>query len=84
MKQTGGPAYPVKVTNTTSQTVALQEEEIPGHTEFYFTGMTLRDYFAGQALFGLYANHGTMDLPQDAIAITAYSMADAMLKERVK
>jgi hypothetical protein len=47
-----------------------------------FTGMTLRDWFAGQALVGLYANPGTMDLSSGMIAATAYSMADAMMKER--
>jgi hypothetical protein len=43
-------------------------------------GMTLRDYFAGQALVGLLANSvGPFSCPR-----LAYSLADAMLKERVK
>ena len=45
-------------------------------------GMTLRDWFAGQALTGLLAG-GT---PDDAhvVARCAYFVADAMLAERLK
>lgn len=42
-------------------------------------GMTLRDYFAGQALLGLVARFDT-----NASARIAYAVADAMLKERSK
>lgn len=41
-------------------------------------GMTLRDWFAGQALAGLVATEG------DGAAKYAYFMADAMLAERSK
>ena len=53
-------------------------------------GMTLRDYFAGQALAGLCANHGFINsaswdaAPNAVIASRAYSLADAMLAEREK
>lgn len=42
-------------------------------------GMTLRDYFAGQALAGMlaYQSHDP-----NWTATTAYGFADAMLKER--
>ena len=49
----------------------------------YF-GMTMRDYFAGQALAGLLANTNlleklnTVKIP----AMNAYALADAMLAER--
>lgn len=46
-------------------------------------GMSLRDYFAGQALGGVLAS-GTMNVPPDQHADTAYRIADAMLKERSK
>ncbi len=52
-------------------------------------GMTLRDYFAGQALAGLMAN-ANMPFAADyaeceprQIADAAYEIADAMLAERV-
>jgi len=47
-------------------------------------GMTLRDYFAGQALVGLLAqSNGTATIsPHDEGAKYAYEMADAMLEAR--
>lgn len=44
-------------------------------------GMSLRDYFAGQALIGLLA-YGAQAC--DDVASDAYAIADAMLDERVK
>lgn len=46
-------------------------------------GMSLRDWFAGQALIGLLANHHS-DGDYDTTPISAYRMADAMLAERKK
>jgi hypothetical protein len=45
-----------------------------------YDGMTLRDYFAGQALAGRLAD-GTDGLRQ-SVAEEAYAYADAMLKAR--
>lgn len=53
-------------------------------------GMTLRDYFAGQALsgwlasFGEDAMHPVSKSREGDIAFEAYRMADAMLAERAK
>lgn len=51
-------------------------------------GMTLRDYFAAQALCGLMANSGANDgVAQNGlngVAFACYGLADAMLKARVK
>jgi hypothetical protein len=47
------------------------------------TGMTLRDWFAGQALSGLLADHTRDDYP-DQFAKLAYNFADAMLAERAE
>jgi hypothetical protein len=44
--------------------------------------MSLRDWFAGQALMGLIA-HGTR-WTREGMAIDAYEYADAMLKKREK
>jgi len=43
-------------------------------------GMSLRDWFAGQALAGLLANGGSQFWEQDGI--NAYAAADAMLAAR--
>jgi hypothetical protein len=49
----------------------------------YKSGMTLRDYFAAQAMQGMFASG---NLPQsvqdDELAFAAYKMADAMMKAR--
>jgi hypothetical protein len=44
-------------------------------------GMTLRDYFAGQALAGILANNSAYSDPETHARL-AYSHADAMLKVR--
>ena len=50
------------------------------------TGMTLRQYFAGQALTGLLAKYGidNQDHFMEQTAIDAYDMADKMLERRYK
>lgn len=47
-------------------------------------GMTLRDYFACQALIALPHIGGGADLAFNEIAHDCYFLADAMLKERDK
>lgn len=46
-------------------------------------GMSLRDWFAGQALAGLCANPNNHNI-QEVCARIAYAQADAMLAERQK
>jgi hypothetical protein len=65
----GGPAYP------------HDEYQPSGHCRQYF-GMSLRDYFAGQALIALPHRGCGADLDHHDTAIAAYQMADAMLKAR--
>ena len=50
------------------------------------TGMTLRQYFAGQALSGLLAKYGidNQDHFMEQVAIDAYDMADKMIERRYK
>jgi hypothetical protein len=55
-------------------------------------GMTLRDYFAAKAMQGILTNQEFLktilksapenSIAKDAIAKTAYTMADGMLKQR--
>ena len=62
----GGPAFPLQ---------SIGPEFAPG-----YAGMTLRDWFAGQALVGLSVRReGKCDADD---AENAYRLADAMLKAR--
>ncbi len=71
----GGPAFP---TETEAQT---------GMHTYRLTGMSLRDYFAGQALAGfvaMYAHPQAIGQPSpEESAAAAYGYADAMLAARV-
>jgi len=66
---TGGPAFPVT-------SYIDMDGEIH---DSYITGMTLREYYAGQALAGLCANVGRRlaDVPE-----TAWKLADEMIATR--
>jgi hypothetical protein len=46
--------------------------------------MTLRDWFAGMALSGMYANDKNMFTEFSLLAKSAYEQADEILKERNK
>jgi len=82
-KDNGGPAFPVVPTM-----------EGAGQWGYAYPGMTLRDWFAGQALAGLladskrsrklYENAGGDDGILRCNSEWAYSLADAMLAERSK
>lgn len=47
---------------------------------FYHTGMSLRDWFAGQAISGA----ATHEASNNKLAAWAYDLADEMMKERNK
>ena len=70
----GGPAFPFW---------RSWENERKGYIEYEGSdGMTLRDYFAGQALAGICASvPGNHHVPANA-AREAYEFADAMLRAR--
>lgn len=73
---TGGPAYPV----------TFEGGKNNGETPFFNEGMTLRDWFAGQALTGItagyWANPQMGGLSPHAMADEAYQHADAMIAAR--
>ena len=53
------------------------------HEQGGYSGMSLRDWFAGQALVGIVANPGNNDGQGGAaFAGAAYMMADAMIEAR--
>lgn len=74
MKETGGPAFPAEIEQATRGNIKV-------------SGMSLRDYFAGQALMGICAHEDTGGVHgmvyQDASKY-AYGIADAMIKGRNK
>lgn len=74
----GGPAFPYGPTKATH----TPYEEGGGESEFTHgnEGMSLRDYFAGQALAGICANPNVDRMAN--IVAEAYKAADAMLAER--
>ena len=55
---------------------------VAGQFGIYQEGMSLRDYFAGQALMGMMASDAGWATPQAEVARGAYKLADAMLAER--
>lgn len=77
----GGPAFPVS-------TLLNEEENEYGHQDsgctWQFGGMTLKDYFAAQAMQGLLAYYGNPSHRYDELAMSAYTFAEAMLDERDK
>ena len=84
----GGPAFPrlVSVENPMSprQMNITQGSPLKATTT---EGMSLRDYFAGQALAGLLASqiHGMTNVPSKGpFARLAFDAADAMLAEKSK
>ena len=54
---------------------------VPADWDSVQDGMTLRDYFAGQVLNGLFSGNNTGG-PIDALVERAYIYADAMLEVR--
>ena len=67
----GGPAFPVPDVYHPN-----------GQVEFGTRGMSLRDWFAGQALIAIPHIGCGSDLEPEQIAHDAYKIADAMLKAR--
>ena len=80
-KDTGGPAFPVH------PDMAAQLGCVPSSSD---AGMTLRDYFAAQALTGAQIWDAVLNGKEasqfangvDMLAEIAYAVADAMLKAR--
>jgi len=67
MRQKSDPAFPI-----TGWTGSTSDN----------TGMTLRDYFAGQILQGAFGLSDFYAMSSGSIAMMTYDLADAMLVER--
>lgn len=83
----GGPAFPQPLMRTESGEVLTPDGW------GYGTGLSLRDYFAGQALAGLLANPNVVvanpncgwslcNMDDRGLADTTYSLADVLLAQR--
>jgi hypothetical protein len=72
-KPNGGSAYP--------DHIDLRNTEIED-----YPGMSLRDYFAGQALVGIVSvlHDGVRPIDLSIVAVDSYLFADAMIAERNK
>ena len=70
----GGPAFPQHYTD--------RGNGIHPGCDYGEGGMTLRDWFAGQALKGWFSS--CVDPTREAVAQSCYRMADIMLAERGK
>jgi hypothetical protein len=86
-KPDGGPAFPSIESEYAGAAVLSDEQDKPYTHVRSVGGMTLRDYFAGQALTGLVlacciAN--TELLGPGKAASAAYEFADAMIAQREK
>ena len=80
----GGPAFPIKV-EWAQDSIGFDGEECKRNTTSYYSGMTLRDYFAAKAIAGICAHRESWGLTSPhALAALAYNIADAMLAERAK
>lgn len=75
----GGPAFPDPMRGAPSSVVNQYPDIQP-------TGLTIRDWFAGQALAGILATntlgHEHLDCPEDWLASACYLISDAMIAER--
>lgn len=81
-RNTGGPAFPVS-TRSSEDGVGFGHQD--SAITWQFPGMTLRDYFAAQAMQAVpmpQAHLHDVDAVYDRIAQHAWKMADAMLRNR--
>lgn len=83
MKDTGGSAFPQSFATDKNGGMYTASDKYGAEAG----GMTLRDYFAGQALAGIAAclppnsNYWTGDPPTEIVK-QAYKLADAMLAQK--
>jgi hypothetical protein len=83
-KDDGGPAFPRGTKLETPTCSGIEERRRVNALNEQTDGMTLRDWFAGQALSGIMAH--PVQHPDDAsasgVASLCYDLADAMIAAR--
>jgi hypothetical protein len=85
--KTGGPAFPLLISNQRDRCVRMFGETVEPGTDCQFTGVSTRDYFAIKALEtvgAIYTREDLVTWDYRHFAEHAYRMADAMLAERDK
>jgi hypothetical protein len=89
--KTCGPAFPGVIKNSGTEVSKIYEFEVPPNEQLEYVGISIRDYFASEALGGMLAHsrngHGyrPRDPNQDwhdAISEEAYELADAIIRAR--
>lgn len=91
MADTGGPAFP---TELPAQVIEKETGMVIDYTQTKQPGMTLRDWFAGQALAGLMANseewkfwkvaNQPESFVRQNVVVTCYQLAETMIEEKRK
>ena len=80
--RTGGPAFPRAFSDASQYFDTDPPEDFYAYLHGAQSGMTLRDWLAGQAITGAIAA-GLLDKDDpNVLAASAYRLADAMLAER--
>jgi hypothetical protein len=86
-KETGGTAFPFN--KRPEQAFPSAFKSLDGKEHIHAWGMTLRDYFAAKAMQTYLADKDLIDMfifmnadVKEQVALTAYQMADMMLKAR--
>ena len=81
-KDDGGPAFPTPEVLYSTPTASTLYGGTYTTTTTKSSGLSIRDWFAGQALAGLMANRRALDGDERLVATQAYDLADAMLAAR--
>lgn len=81
-KETGGFAFPSKVSNLSNEKQNIYGYDVPPGDSFIAGGMTLLDHFAGLALQGMLSNPEWNHWSTEQHVKYAYEVAEAMLLAR--
>lgn len=84
LERDGGPAFPMVFVCEEGSNMPNGDTVPKGERQQYIlSGMSLRDWFAGQALVGMRLGFSNQGYPTERIASDCYEIADALLKARL-